>query len=1021
MLELPTDRPRPTQQDFKAAFVDVDLDEPLTAALRALGDRHGTNSFATVLAGWAALLARLSGQRDLVIGARQAYRLSAELEPLIGLFANDSPLRIDLSGEPAVGEFLDRVASSVREAHKHQDVRFEQVVEALQLPRSLAHEPLFQVLFVWRDRESVEFDLSGLSVAPIATPSRKTKCELTLRLGEVRGRIVGELEYATALFERPTVERYVGYFRRLLEGMAAADSQAVDRLPLLGDAERHRLLVEWNATEAAYPQDKCVHELFEAQAARTPNAIAVVHEGKRLTYAELNSRANGLARQLRAIGVRPDDRVAICVERGPEMVVGMLGALKAGGAYLPLDPALPVERLAYILKDAAPVSVLTHGPARTALEAALKGLAHQPRVVDVEDAGLRQTDANLGGDEIGLTSRGLAYVFYTSGSTGQPKGVMVEHAACTNRVAAQEIITPLAENAIFAQKTALGFIDSFFETLVPLAHGNVLAIIPPGLARDARRLGAALSELHVSNLVTIPSLAAMIDLKRDDLSALRHWVMSGEALNRHIAQHIRLHLPNCRLWNVYGSTEVTADATYYEVRGTEVGSIPIGRPLPNLRIYILDRFLAPVPSGVVGEIYVGGKGVARGYLNRADLTAERFVESPFVAGDRLFRTGDLGRYLADGNIEYVDRTDFQVKIRGFRIELGEIEARLMQHPAVHEAVVLAREDTPGDKRLVAYYTVQPDAEKPDVAALRWHVAASLPDYMVPTACVHLEALPLNPNGKLDRKALPPPDIDAFAAKPHEPPRGKIEEVLERIFAAALKIERVGRYDDFFELGGDSLLGIGVVFEIEKSLGRKLATASLFSNPTIQGLAADIDREGETPKLISLVPLEPRGSGAPIFMVHMIERDLTRHLGRRHPVYGLSYGLAAVSRKDEIRLPRDIETTASHYIDEMRSVQPRGPYRLIGHSLGGQIAYEMALQLTRAGETVEFLGLIDTDPPGRVEKPRHLPLGQVYRNLLRTSPSRLLRLGHDRLNKSRFVRRIKIWAFADAIEFPFPPA
>ncbi len=497
-------------------------------------------------------------------------------------------------------------------------------------------------------------------------------------------------------------------------------------------------------------------------------------------------------------------------------------------------------------------------------------------------------------------------------------------------------------------------------------------------------------------------------------------VVGGEALSSSTVGLWRRIQSNIRLINEYGPTETVVGCIVYDVpRQFEPSQlIPIGRPISNTRIYLLDRHGEPVPTGVAGEIYIGGAGVARGYLNQAKLTAERFIASPFVEGDRLYRTGDLGRYLADGNIEFLGRNDFQVKVRGFRIELGEIEARLTQHPAVREAVVLAREDTPGDKRLAVYYTMRPDVPAPEAGALRAHLAASLPDYMVPAAYVRLDTLPLTANGKLDRKALRAPETDAYVARPFAPPQGKVEENLARIFAAALKVDRIGRHDNFFELGGNSLLGVEVMFEIEKAFGRALPTGILFSNPTVAELAARLDQGGGMPDQISLVPLHTRERGAPIFMVHLIERGLARHLGRRRPIYGLSFGLAAIGAKEDVELPQSIETAAAHYIEEMRSVQAHGPYLLIGHSLGGQIAYEMAQQLTKRGEAVAFLGLIDSEAPGPARKLRRLPLGQVCLNLLRTPPMHLLARINDRVDEMSLVRRIKIKLLPTQSSFRF---
>jgi amino acid adenylation domain-containing protein len=1021
VLGLPTDRSRPTQQNYAGAFVALELDERLTLALGALSRRHGTTLFTSLLAGWAALLSRLTGQDDVVIGTAVANR-PAETAPLIGLFVNNLALRLDLSGGPAVADLLEQAKARVLEAQYHEDLPFEQVVEIINPPRCLAYQPVFQVMFAWEQNELVAPYLPGLVAAPIELPCSTAKFDLTLKLKEAHGRIIGGLEYATALFDRTTVERHAGYLRRLLEAMAADDAQAVDRIPLLSETERHQLLVGWNATEANYPRDKCVHELFEAQAARTPQAIAVVYEDKHLTYEWLNAKANRLAHHLQILGVRPDDRVALCIEPSLEMVVGLLAILKAGGAYVPLGPDYPAERLSYMLSDCAPSVVLSNCPARAALDSALALLAERPPVLDLERdaaAWVYQPAANPTPPSFGLTPRHLAYVIYTSGSTGQPKGVMVEHRGLCNYLCwATESYAP-NKNSIVS--SSLSFDATITSLYLPLLVGGTARLLPD--RTQIHSLNQLAVEVLDCGLVKItPShldLLGQCVLSRRRSTSIEIVVVGGEALSPSTVQRWRGIQPNIRLVNEYGPTETVVGCIFHDIPDDFEPSqaIPVGRPIANTRIYLLDGHHQPVPTGVVAEIYIGGAGVARGYLNRPELTAERFIASPFIEGDRLYKTGDLGRYRADGNIEFLGRNDFQVKIRGHRIELGEIEARLAQHPGVREAVALARDDTLGDKRLVAYYTVAADAEAPRAATLRAHLASALPAYMLPAAYVLLEGLPLTANGKLDRRALPLPEADAYTAGRDAPPQGESEQTLARIFAEALGIERIGRHDDFFELGGDSLLGVQCMLKIEEAFDRRLPLGALFLTPTIAGLVRSLN-QGRADRSISVVPLHTDGDGATIFMVHWIMRDLGRHLGRRHPVYGLCFGLAAAGSAAELALPDRIETIASHYIDAMRSVQPYGPYHLIGHSRGGLIAFEMAQQLIARGETVAFLGLLDTHVPDPARRPRRLPLVQVCRNLLGIRPRALL----DGVAR-RIVHKIESIPLARraAIRFMPPPA
>ena len=646
---------------------------------------------------------------------------------------------------------------------------------------------------------------------------------------------MGDLEYATALFEPETIERYLGYWRQLLEGMAADDSQAVDRLPLLSEAERDQVLVEWNATEAEYPAGKCVHELFEAQAEKTPEAVAVEFEDERLTYGELNARANRLAHYLVGLGVKPDDRVAICVERSLEMVVGLLAILKAGGAYVPLDPAYPAARLSFMLDDSAPVALV----ADSAGQAALTGCGIDAPVINVGDTSrwAGEPAANLDCAALGLTPRHLAYVIYTSGSTGKPKGVMVEHTCIVNQITALQRRYALVPSDRILQFTSITFDVSVEEIFSALFSGATLI-----LRSEAWLIGEhfeALCEQHRISVANLPTLFWQ-KLIQADMAVmpgnLRKIVIGGEAVRgAAIASWFQRsgYLPN--LYNAYGPTETTINATVCEVNSQVSSSQCIGRPVSNTQIYILDGHGEPVPIGVTGELYIGGAGVARGYLNRPELTAERFLPDPFAGkpGARMYRTGDLGRWLSDGNIEFLGRNDHQVKIRGFRIELGEIEARIEEHAGVRQAVVLAREDQPGGKRLVAYYA---GGEELGAEALRAHLAALLPEYMVPSAYVRLEALPLTPNGKLDREALPAPEGDAYARGGYEAPVGETEALLAQIWSELLGVERVGRHDNFFELGGHSLLAVTLIERLRRQ-GLQLDVRTLFSSPALSGLAA----------------------------------------------------------------------------------------------------------------------------------------------------------------------------------------
>ncbi|WP_061872385.1 non-ribosomal peptide synthetase [Serratia marcescens] len=838
LLTLPTDRPRPAVQSFSGGEVPIAIDAELTQALRQFSRQHGGTLFMTVLAAWSLVLARMAGQQELVIGTPEANRGRLETESLVGFFVSTLALRIDLRDDPDLPTLLERVRHTVLAAQENRDLPFEQVVELVNPPRHLGYTPLFQVMLAWQDGSVRDIPLPGLQAELAGLEYSAAKFDLTLDLADTGEGISGTLNFATALFDRATAERYGVYLVQALRAMTLNNPRSVSHIDLLPLAEREHLLHGWNRTERDYPLDQTLAALFEQQVRRTPDATALVSGAESLSYAQLNARANRLAHALIARGVGPDSRVAVCAERGLNMVTALFGILKAGGAYVPLDPAYPGERLQYILQDADPVLLLADAAGRAALgEPATPQLALEAALPDTLSAENPERRAQ---------ASHLAYVIYTSGSTGKPKGAMNEHRGVVNRLVWMQEAYGLTAADTVLQKTPFGFDVSVWEFFWPLMVGARLVMAKPEGHKDPDYLSRAIEQYGVTTLHFVPSM--LQSFLADGQAASRcgqvvRVMCSGEALPAALVAEFYRRLPQAELHNLYGPTEAAVDVTAWHCsREADRVSVPIGRPIANTRIYLLDDHGQPVPLGAVGELYIGGVQVARGYLNRPELTAERFLSDPFAPGGRMYRTGDVARYLANGDIEYLGRNDQQVKIRGFRIECGEIEAVLATHPAVREAVVDARA-VGDDKRLVAWVVPAADvAEETLAGALRQHVSAALPDYMVPSAWVVVAALPLSPNGKLDRRALPEPQGTQSQAA-YEAPQGEHETLLAGIWRELLNVEQVGRHDNFFELGGHSLLAVKLMAQLRRA-GWGTNVQTLFSTPTLSALAQAMSAQGE---------------------------------------------------------------------------------------------------------------------------------------------------------------------------------
>ncbi|MET0396001.1 MAG: amino acid adenylation domain-containing protein, partial [Longimicrobiaceae bacterium] len=833
LLELPTDHPRPAEQGFRGASERVQLPPEVLERLRALGRREGATLYMVALGAFQALLFRYSGSEDVVVGSPVAGRGRGELEGLIGFFVNTLVLRTSLSGDPSFRELVGRVRETTLGAYEHQDVPFERLVAELSPERSLSHSPLFQVAFTLDDAQDVGGGLAGLSVRRTGAELAVAKFDLSLELAATPDGVRGKLAYSTELWEAATMRRLVGHFTRLVEQAAADPDARISRVTLLDQAERRQVVEECNRTPVAYPAGACVHELFAARAERTPQAPAVVSAEDSLTYAELDARADRLARRLAGLGAGPEVRVGICLERSAGMVVAVLAVLKAGAAYLPLDPAYPADRLAYMLADSGARVLVT----QASLHGLLPAEGVQVVLVDADAAEVAaEPDA---APRTAAAPENAAYVIYTSGSTGRPKGVVVQHGSLANLLDATREAFGVAGGDVMPALASYAFDIWLFEALLPLVSGGAVRLVERERVLD---VPALLEEIADATLLhAVPALmrqVARVERERPRLGRLRRAFVGGDRVPPDLPAEMREALPRAEAHVLYGPTEGTILASEYAVPADGgVEGHPIGAPLGNVRLYVCDALGSPQPAGVPGELLIGGAGVARGYLGRAGLTAERFVPDPFGGrpGARLYRTGDRARRRTDGVLEFLGRLDAQVKVRGFRIEPGEIEGALRRSAGVADCVVVAREDAPGEKRLVAYVVGEVEA-----GVLREHLLRELPEYMVPGAFVALERLPLTPSGKLDRRALPAPEGDAYARRRYEAPLGEVEAALAGIWAEVLGIERVGRWDHFFELGGHSLLAIRVI-ERMRRVGLYMDVRALFTTPVLAELAQGVGR------------------------------------------------------------------------------------------------------------------------------------------------------------------------------------
>ena len=973
LLSLPIDSPRPALQSFRGSRISIELSESLTAALNELSRQEGVTLFVTLMAAINTLLYRYTGQEDIIVGFPIADRNWGEASGSIGFFVNTLVARTDLLGEPTFRELLLKVRDVCVGAYAHQDLPFEKLVQELRLDRDLSRNPLFQVMFTFQNMPLAYPVAPELCSTPISIDNGTSKVDLTLSLAERERQLIGFFEYCTDLFDHTTIERMADHFRTLLECIIADRNHSIAKLAILTEIDRHQLLVEWNDTKADYSNGSCIHELFESQVEKTPDAIAVEYEETKLTYREINGRANQLAHYLRGLGVSRESLVGICLERSVEMVVGVLGILKVGGAYLPLDPAYPTERLRFMLGDAGVSVLLTveelesrgWNPVLSKAEGE-ENDDPQMKVVCLDRDGRTIRRESKDNPSVGTSADGVAYVIYTSGSTGTPKGVLGLHRGAVNRFAWMWRTYPFGPNEKCCAKTSLCFVDSVWEIFGPLLQGVPLVLIPDEILKDPQRLVCFLRDNLVTRIGLVPSfLKTLLDVfpcLQDDVPKLTLWSCSGESLPKEVVERFQKSMPDGTLLNLYGSSEVSADVACYDTRTTNSNrDIPVGRPLSNTQLYIVDSNLQLVPIGVPGEICVGGDGLALGYLNRPDLTAEKFIANPFNSDprSRLYRTGDLARYLADGNIEFIGRVDNQVKIRGFRIELGEIESVVNRHPSVKDSVVVARVgESLLEKQLVAYL-VPNDLSSLSVPELRTFLRGKLPEYMVPSIFVPLEVLPLMPNGKIDRNALPAPD----GARPDVDegfvePRTEIEALVAQVWSVILKLDKVGVFDNFFELGGHSLLATRVVTRLRSNFSIDLPLRKLFELPTVAALAAHVDilRRNQVglsiPGIVPVLrrqPLPLSFSQRRLWFLHKLDPGLiaynmpaTFRIGGALNISFLEQALNEIIGRHEVLRTLIIEIDGQPYQESVPAIAFSLPVINLSHLSQNQVAAEAEL-------------------------------------------------------------------------------
>ncbi len=955
-LDLPTDHPRPLKQSFRSGSQSFEISRDLVNQLKNIGHHENATLFMVTLAAFNILLSRYTGQDDILIGTPVANRNRRELEDLIGYLVNNVILRTNLSSHPSFNELLKRVRRITLEALMNQELSLERLMKEIRVERDLSRNPLFQVLFVYHNAPFDALHFSGLELTRRIVQSESAKVDLALVLEEEPAGLQGRIIYNADLFNPASIVRMIKHFTTLLEGISSNPDQKISSFEILTDEECYQLTSGWNNTFVAYPTDRCLHELVEEQAQKHPDRIAVVDQNRQITYRDLNSSANQLAEALRKLGVGPDILVGLYLERSIELAIGSLAVLKAGGAFVPYDPSHPMDRVSFMIKDSKPRAILT-------LKKHEGNISKQGiKVICVDDPDHFESETTTNPPRL-TTPGNLCYVIYTSGSSGKPKGVMIEHASIVNFVHWWQRAFSLNSKDRIGSSASSAFDASVWETFGALTMGATLDILPESIKRSTTQLWHWLAGHNITAIWIVTSLA-MLALEEDIPSniRLRFLAVGGEILPSSPRKNIPFPI-----YNFYGPTEATIVTTMSRVDPKSDNQPPIGRPIDNVKVYILDNELNLVPVGIPGELHISGMGLARGYLNDADLTDRKFIANPFsrIPGERLYKTGDLVRRLPDGQIEFLGRMDHQVKVRGYRIDLGEIETHLKNHPSIKDAVTIATKDSTGNTRLIAFIIPR---FKEDVAAteLRNFLGQKIPDYMLPTHFLFVESFPMTPSGKVDRGALIIPDADAGIIQTvYRAPGNELEKKLVDIWKNILGVKRVGVNDDFFNLGGHSLAALRLVNQIRDKLHYELPLEIIFQAPSVAQQARIIQTGIKEKNWSSLVAVQPNGFKLPFFCISPTVIDvvtysnLSQYLDPSQPFYAL-YVRKSKQFQDAVRKNGDV---IDQFIRDVQKIQPKGPYLLGGYSAGGKLAIEMALRLQDRGEVVNRVVLFDSFAPG----------------------------------------------------------